>query len=898
MREANTPAPEPGLNRESTAYTPGLWVILACLLFLCQDTLGMDVSVNHDYQVIEHEVLFIEGNHSSKIADLVNIPPDRWRPVENTINFGYTDQPYWFRVSLSNLNNASVERLLVVPYPLLDHIEFYQVQDKKVVNFFQTGDELPFYRRPIQHRYFIFPIEIPANEVDDIFIKVQTSGALQVPLEIWQERAFFTRDAGVLIGNAIYYGILAVMAAFILMLYFALRDRTFLLYVFFVLSILLLMSSLHGFTYQYIYPDSPLIHGMVLLVIVPLSQIAICAFTIEFLKLRQQQLYWYRLFIALMIVEGLCIIGAFILPYGISTRISVTMTIPIAIMSFVAGFRFWQSGDKSARMFSIAWIAFLAGGSITVLNRLGIFPISFISEYGIPLSTTMQSVLFALALASRFSEERYARLKAQEQMVEALNKQRNVEKQLIHSVSHNEVTGLPNRVLFERALQPFVDQPPTGCECISIVMLHLRRFDDVNKTLGHRNADVLLGQIGQRISNVLSSSEDSIPLEKSEYGMNYAAHIEGVSFAFALAKPSRNETIKALEPLIREMSQPIEFMKLQLELSFIVGCSFAGEERDPQTLLRQAFIAFDTADIKMSTIAIYSPEMNPYSPRRLTLMTELRAALESNTLELFFQPQIHLAKRCVCGFEALLRWKHPEYGMVPPDEFIPMAEKTGLMKPLTSWVIKHAVNFIADLDELNCSAYVSVNISALNLREPDFSSEVVQILQDAQVAPQRLVLEVTETAAMIDPAGSVIALKQLQSANIRVAIDDFGTGHSSLSYIRKLPVQEIKIDRSFVMEMDSNKGDETIVRTTVNMCHDLGYEVVAEGVENEPILELLGKLHCDIIQGHFVARPMNRSDMLAWLQQTDWLLQPEDEHASPSSSTDVTGKHASNDDLS
>ena len=612
MREARSPAKESALASSLKAYSQWIWLVGLCLGFFCQQALGLDISLNHDFQAIENEVLFIEGNNSSKVNDLMNIPPDRWRPVQGSVNFGYTDEPYWFRVSLSNLNNAQANRLLVVPYPLLDHVEFYQVHDNKVMHFFQTGDEVPFHRRPIHHRFFVFPIDIPANEVHEIYFKVQTAGAMQLPLELWQERSFFTKDAGVLIVNAIYYGVLAVMAAFILMLYFALRDRSFLLYVFFVLSILLLMSSLHGFTYQYLYPDSPFIHGMVLLIIVPLSQIAICAFTIEFLKLQQQQLYWYRLFIALIIVECFCIVGAFVLPYGISTRISVAMTIPIALMSFVAGFRFWQAGDRSARLFSIAWIAFLVGGSITVLNRLGFFPLSFISEYGIPISTTMQSVLFALALASRFSEERYARLKAQEQMVEALNKQRNVEKQLIHSVSHNEVTGLPNRVLFERALQPFVDQPPTGCECISVVMLHLRRFDDVNKTLGHRNADVLLGQIGQRISNVLSNSEDSIPLEKSEYGMNYAAHIEGVSFAFALAKPSRNETIKALEPLIRQMSQPIEFMKLQLELSFIVGCSFAGEERDPQTLLRQAFIAFDTADIKMSTIAIYSPEMNPF----------------------------------------------------------------------------------------------------------------------------------------------------------------------------------------------------------------------------------------------------------------------------------------------
>ncbi len=865
--------------------------LVLLLLFGSMCSHALDVSSTHTFQPIENGIPYIEGNENSRVADLMRVPKERWRSVEGEVNFGYTDQPYWFRFTIANPYSKNLERLLVIPYPLLDHIEFYQAFDGRVLQYFQTGDELPFHRRPIDHRYFLFPFEIPAGESHDIFIKIHTYGALQLPLQVWEERAFYTSDANVIVANSLYYGVLLVMGAFILMLYFSLRDKSFLYYVFFVFSILLLMSSIHGFTFQFIYPGSPILHSLMVLAIVPISQLAICAFTMEFLKLKERKILWYRFFLVLMVVELLCLVGAFVLPYGLSTRLSVTMTLPIAAMSCIAGFRFWFSGDKSARLFSVAWISFLLGGSITVFNRLGIIPMSFFTEYGIPISTSAQSVFFALALASRFSEERFARYKAQEQMVSALEKQRKAEKQLLHSVSHNEVTGLPNRILFERALQPFLDQPPTGCECISVIMLHLRRFDDVNKTLGHRNADVLLGQVGQQISNVLGESEDSIPLEKNEYGLSYAAHIEGVSFAFALAKPSRGETIKALEPLIRDMSEPLEFMKLQLELSFIVGCSFAGEENDPQTLLRQAFIAFDTADIKMSSIAIYSPEMNPYSPRRLTLMTELRAALDNNSLELFFQPQIHLPTKCVYGFEALLRWKHDEYGMIPPDEFIPMAEKTGLMKPLTHWVICKAVSFCKDLDRMGSNAHVSVNISALNLREPEFCLQVCEVLKGAGVAPDRLVLEVTETAAMVDPANSVRALQQLRNANIKLAIDDFGTGHSSLSYIRKLPVQEIKIDRSFVMEMDNNKGDETIVRTTVNMCHDLGYEVVAEGVENDKTLQLLEKLNCDVIQGYFISRPMNRISMLEWLQRTQWLLRPAEPSAEQLTTTHGTPKH-------
>ena len=199
-----------------------------------------------------------------------------------------------------------------------------------------------------------------------------------------------------------------------------------------------------------------------------------------------------------------------------------------------------------------------------------------------------------------------------------------------------------------------------------------------------------------------------------------------------------------------------------------------------------------------------------------------------------------------------------------------MAEQTGLIKPVTRWVIVRALQFCKSLDQLECDATVSVNISAINLREPDFCAEVCELLNANHVAAQRLVLEVTESAAMADPAHSLAVLSALRKAHVRLSIDDFGTGHSSLSYIRKLPVNEIKIDRSFVTEMSHNQGDETIVRTTLNMCHDLGYEVVAEGVENAETQTLLSEMGCDVIQGYHIARPMAPDAALAWLEATEW----------------------------
>lgn len=813
---------------------------------------------------------FVEINPAN--IDQVHQATDiTWEEIEGKINFGYNSDAHWFKLEISNLHSEKINRLLHISYPLLDHIGVYHFSDGEPKVSYGSGDALPFSHRPYEHRQFLFPLVFEQNSENTIYIRVKTSGALQVPLDLWDERAFFVEDSRDNILTAMYYGVLLIMAAFNLMLFFSMRDKPYLYYVYFVLSMFFMMSSLHGYSFQYVFPDSPTLFSLSILLSVPLTQIAICMFTIEFLRLPESSPTWYRIFLGFISINVLMLVGAMVFPYGISTRLSVVLTLPISICAMFVGVQFWKKGDRSARLFSIAWIAFLVGVACTVLNRLGVLPTSFFTEQGIPITTTIQTVIFSLALAARFNAEREGRLQAQQEYLEEIRKRREAETQLVYSASHHEITGLPNRLLFEKSIRPYIESPDQGCEAVGIFLLHVRRFDDVNKTLGHRNADVLLRRIGERINSVVCNHEGAIPLDKRDEGSIYVAHIEGVSFCFCIAKATRDDVLSQVDNLMKLMSAPVEFMGLSIELSFLVGSSFAkSTDSDPQTLLRQAFIAFDRADARASAIAVYEPQMNPYSPKRLTLMTELRSAIEYDGLELYFQPQIDLKRKRVSGFEALLRWNHHDFGFVPPDEFIPMAEKTGLMKPLTRWVMQQALQFSRRLKELNCDALISINISALNLREIGFCEQVIQELSEANVEPNRLVLEVTETAAMVDPVGAANVLNRLNAANVRLSIDDFGTGHSALAYIRKLPVHEIKIDRSFVMSMHENKGDATIVRTIINMCHDLGYDVVAEGVENQEIVEQLQGMKCDIIQGYHIARPMSAKDTIEWLQESNW----------------------------
>ena len=272
-----------------------------------------------------------------------------------------------------------------------------------------------------------------------------------------------------------------------------------------------------------------------------------------------------------------------------------------------------------------------------------------------------------------------------------------------------------------------------------------------------------------------------------------------------------------------------------------------------------------------SGCAVYSPECDPFDPGRLALLGELRRAIESDQLFLYYQPKVDVKTRMVVGAEALLRWRHPKRGLVPPGDFIPLAEQAGIIKPLTWWVLEEAVKQCRAWDRAELGLDVAVNLSARSLHDPQLPERITDLLAAHGVPPGRLQLEVTESAVMTDPARAAEILGHLGALGVGVSIDDFGTGYSSLTYLRNLPVSEIKIDKSFVIGMSGNGGsDKAIVRSTSDLGHSLGLAVVAEGVEDGNSFELLRSYGCDLAQGYYIARPMAPDALVAWRSESPW----------------------------
>lgn len=417
------------------------------------------------------------------------------------------------------------------------------------------------------------------------------------------------------------------------------------------------------------------------------------------------------------------------------------------------------------------------------------------------------------------------------------------------------LTGLANRTLFrERLTQALASAGRTG-HPLSVLLLDLDRFREVNEILGHHVGDQLLVQVASRISAELARSSDTV------------ARLGGDEFAVLLPTQNGDEAQEVARRLLAALETPLALSGQTVDLGGSIGiASFPRDANEASALMARADIAMYVAKHSRSGYARFVPDMEHSSERALGLLSDLRRAVEENQLTLVFQPKIRIDTGLCEAAEALVRWRHPARGSVSPAEFIPFAERTGFIRSITAWVLRQALQQSARWQSQGLSVTISVNVSTRDLAQQDLADLVQAELQSASVAPSRLCLEITEGAIMEDPVRALSALHALHEMGVRLSIDDFGTGYSSLAYLKKLPVDELKIDRSFVVDLDSDSDDEAIVRATVDLAHNMGLQVVAEGVETQSVLQRLQAIGCDEAQGYFLSRPLRVTDFAAWLQ--------------------------------
>lgn len=429
----------------------------------------------------------------------------------------------------------------------------------------------------------------------------------------------------------------------------------------------------------------------------------------------------------------------------------------------------------------------------------------------------------------------------------------------LYGAMHDTLTGLPNRTLLRDCVVQALAISQREDTRLALLLMDLNEFKEVNNTLGHSAGDRLLEQVAARLRGVVRAP-------------GTVARLGGDEFAILLPQGASAESATALaREVLHVLEAPFTLEAITLGIQASIGITLSPEHgNNVDALMQRADIAMYAAKSDKSGVVVYSPGLDQFSPQRLVLMGELRQAIENNELVLHYQPKVDVKTGHITEVEALVRWEHPGRGLMEPDDFVPLAERTGLIQPLTQWVLNEALRQCAAWNQHGLDLGVCVNLSMSTLLDSKLADSIAGLLAAHSVAPGRLVLEITESMLMSDPPRALQMLTRLAVIGMRFSIDDFGVGYSSLHYLSRLPVSEIKIDQSFVVGMIDNDKDAMIVRATIDLGHNLGLRVVAEGVETEEIFERLKALGCDAVQGHHICYPLSEKYFSSWVKQTSW----------------------------
>lgn len=429
-----------------------------------------------------------------------------------------------------------------------------------------------------------------------------------------------------------------------------------------------------------------------------------------------------------------------------------------------------------------------------------------------------------------------------------------------HRALHDQLTDLPNRVLLYERIDQAIKDARRGNNKIAVLIMDLDRFKEINDTLGHQCGDALLQQVAPRLKSAVRESDT-------------VARLGGDEFAVVLPKAGLEESVNIAEKISLAIDGPFIVEGHNLNVGISIGIALYPDDGiDSQTLVRRADVAMYVAKRSEQQYSVYTTDQDQYTLNRLMLIGELRHAISEKQLVVYYQPKVNIQQRRVCGVEALVRWQHPQHGLLLPESFIDLAEKAGLIRGLTMWVIEETARQASEWQRNGVFIPVSVNLSIKNLQDKDLSSQIENIIRKNDLRCSSYTLEITESSMMSEPDKAYEVISQLSKLGLNLSIDDFGTGYSSLAYLKQLPAGEIKIDKSFIIDMMEDDNDAVIVRSIIDLSHNMGRKVTAEGVESKDIYDLLEILGCDMAQGYHVCKPLPPDELFVWLLQSKWLM--------------------------
>lgn len=843
------------------------WIVFLCLLWASHAWALPDNALVGDGGLADIAFEFVQraAEADSSLDAVLALPADDWQEgTAGGVNFGFTELVVWLHFTFHNPHNKGLMRLIEVGYPQLDHVSFFERRDGRLYRQSDMGDTYPFGQRLVDNPAFLYPVELEAGESAELYLRVSTRGSLGFPLRQWEQTRFFEADGVAQRLHFFYYGLLFVTILLTSVFYVMLREPAYLFYAVATSGYLLFFACIRGFAFQVLWPDFPVWGNRAILVSMPVLGLFSVLFARSFLQTATRVPRLDRFLLIMAGAEFINLIGGFVAPYDLSVRVSALLAAPLWLVLFITGPIVWRKGSRQGIYYTLAWSLLTCGYVLTMLHKFGVIPNSLLAEYGMQMGSAVESILLTFALAERLYHEREAKIAAQSSLLEEARQRREAQQRLVMQALHDPQTGMPVRAVFEMRMRELSQslQNPEFFVCV----VWFSGYKDVVMTLGQAHADDLMRQYIRSCNQQLEELPGAVLVEQVGTQRWWGASLEPGYWALALDADEVRTHRQAYERFLGWMASPQAMLEFQLELGPLVGvCQVQANLIEPGRDLRNATIALEIARKRNRPLAFYLEEQDHYTEQRLTLMSDLRSALLRDQTQLFYQPKIRAADGKVVGLEALIRWSTPERGWIRPDEFIPLAERTDLIQVLTRWVLGRALADLALLHQEGFRITLSVNLSARNLTMRGLEDYLKGLVIQHQLTPSDITLELTETAVMHEPEAGIQVLSHFRDAGFTVAVDDFGSGYSSLSYLKRMPVSEIKIDKSLVSGITTSESANVILQTTITMCHALGFYVVAEGVETAEEMARLKEMSCDLLQGYYIARPMPLEEVRSFL---------------------------------
>ncbi len=802
-------------------------------------------SAQYSY-LIDTKNIYNEQNIQHQLNEFIDVE-------YNKIPFKLKKQVYWIKIKVTKFSSAYDHVILHTDNSILDTLIIYNLTSNEVAETLFNLETLP--EKDIKKRIFPYvELDLSEKTSQEVLLKIETDGPPDVPIDFYLVENFNERISLTLFIFGSLIGIILLMAIYNLVFYYAVKNKVYLLYIGYSLSMLFALSTVNGFGY---YLFSIEFQQQLTNFVATLHYLIVTFlffFTLYFLNYEKDKTNNYKVSLYLISVFILC--GIFTIPLDGITETKIfflLMPVTFVYFTYLMVIKLKESISWSKYYF-ISWIPLAIGSIVQPLSHFNIIESNFLVNNAYLFAVMIEIVFLSFALAERMKKTEQDRL---------------------YDLYYHNDSKLPRKGILEQALQQEIEKEKG--HKLSVIVIKPERIEKISLYINDYFNTQFFIDLAESIDGLVQYNDAVLPITHKNEKISY---IEPYSLALIL---NENISIQSqqefVESILYKVRESYKIKELNLPLFANIGISsYPENSASPQKLIIESLLASNKASDTASGWFIFDSQYQTKDDYLLNLASSMSDAISNDDFEIYHQPQIDLKTLRVCGSECLIRWYYHGEGFVSPVSFIPIAEDIGLIKKITRWVIKRSLeqHKMIMLDD-NKNHMVSINISGTDINDDDFVAFVEQALIDSNIPAEKVILELTESTAISDESEGIANMQALIDLGIRISIDDFGTGYSSMSYLSQLPCQELKIDREFVENIKHNPRNKIISETTVKMAKGLNLEVVAEGINSKDDENTLRSFGCDIGQGYYYAKPMPIEHYLVWLKKEVNGKLPEDE---------------------